>query len=147
MRRPRQFAFAAALLAGVVAGLGLFTFVYGKGASYLVDDPNACVNCHVMRDAYDSWSAATHRTVTCNQCHVPSSLIGKYAAKASNGWWHSYAFTFKDVQTIRIKPANQRILQSNCAACHSRVVGDLLPHGAEPARYCVDCHRGAGHGF
>jgi cytochrome c nitrite reductase small subunit len=136
-----------AVLAGFVVGLGGFTFVYGKGYSYLLDDPQACVNCHIMRDNYDSWAAAPHRTVTCNQCHVPRTLPSKYVAKAANGFRHSYAFTFLAVQTIRIKPSNQRILQANCADCHERLLINIQPHGAPPAKLCVDCHRGVGHGF
>lgn len=146
--RPRGLiGLALALLAGMVLGLGAYTFVYGKGYSYLLDDPAACVNCHVMRDNYDAWTVATHRTVTCNQCHVPKSLAAKYLAKAGNGWRHGYAFTFKDVQTIRIRPWNQRILEANCESCHARMVAIVQPHGAQPTKLCFDCHKGVGHGF
>ena len=31
---------------GVIAGIGGYTFVYAKGASYLTNDPAACANCH-----------------------------------------------------------------------------------------------------
>ena len=37
-----------ALTVGTAAGIGSYTFVYAKGASYLSNDPNACANCHVM---------------------------------------------------------------------------------------------------
>ena len=40
---------------GAVVGLGLYTFVYARGASYLGNDPAACVNCHVMTEQYDGW--------------------------------------------------------------------------------------------
>ena len=36
-------------------GIGAYTFVYARGASYLTNDPAACVNCHVMREPYDGW--------------------------------------------------------------------------------------------
>lgn len=39
----------AAVVVGFVAGMGAYTFVYARGASYLTNDPSACVNCHVMR--------------------------------------------------------------------------------------------------
>ncbi|MDQ7841513.1 MAG: cytochrome c nitrite reductase small subunit [bacterium] len=138
---------ALAFLAGSVLGLGAYTFVYGKGYSYLLDDPAACVNCHIMRDNYDAWAVATHRTVTCNQCHVPKGLAAKYLAKARNGFLHSYAFTFKDVQVIRIRPLNQRVLEANCQACHARMVALVEPYGPQPSKLCFACHRGVGHGF
>ena len=37
---------STAVLAGVAAGVGGFTFVYARGYSYLTNDPKACVNCH-----------------------------------------------------------------------------------------------------
>ncbi|MDQ7858530.1 MAG: cytochrome c nitrite reductase small subunit [Armatimonadota bacterium] len=147
MRRRGSLGLVAALVAGAVAGLGAYTFVYGRGYSYLLDDPAACVNCHVMRDNFDAWAAAPHRTVTCNECHVPKAVVPKYASKLRNGWFHSYAFTFEDVQVIRIKPANQQIVQANCESCHARMIIHVQPPGAARARWCFDCHRGVAHGF
>jgi cytochrome c nitrite reductase small subunit len=43
----------AGVVPGLLVGLGLYTFVYAKGASYLTNDPAACVNCHVMNEQYD----------------------------------------------------------------------------------------------
>ncbi len=136
-----------AMLAGIVVGLGWFTFVYAKGYSYFLDDPTACTNCHAMRDNYDLWTVASHRTVTCNGCHTPHGLAAKYAAEARNGVYHSYAFTFGDVQAIRITPFNRRILQENCETCHAATVDVIQPPGMERARDCADCHRGVGHGL
>lgn len=138
---------AVTLSTAAVIGLGAYTFIYGKGYSYLLDDPRACVNCHIMRDNFDTWTVATHRTVTCNQCHVPSSVLAKYASKLRNGWFHSYAFTFKDVQTIRITPHNRQVLQGNCQSCHERMLMIVQPHGAQPVKFCFECHRGVGHGL
>ena len=52
-----------ALLFGAVAGLGVFTFAYAEGASYLSDDPAACRNCHIMNDVYDAWTRGPHHAV------------------------------------------------------------------------------------
>lgn len=43
------------LIFGSITGVGTFTFVYGKGWSYLTDDPKACMNCHIMTDQYNGW--------------------------------------------------------------------------------------------
>ncbi len=147
MRTWGLLSLGVAIAVGLVGGLGVFTFVYGKGYSYLSDDPAACVNCHIMRDNFDTWTVATHRSITCNQCHVPESFPWKYTSKARNGWFHSYAFTFQDVQLIRIKAANQETLQRNCEHCHQRLVIHMQPPGAQRVRFCFDCHKGVGHGL
>ncbi|MEJ7606892.1 MAG: hypothetical protein WKF37_11635 [Bryobacteraceae bacterium] len=43
------------ILAGAMLGVGLFTFGYARGASYLTNDPQACANCHVMQEQLDGW--------------------------------------------------------------------------------------------
>lgn len=142
----RTLAWVLLAAAGAVAGLGGFTFVYGKGYSYLLDDPVVCTNCHVMRDNFDLWAAASHRTVTCNQCHTPHGLR-KYAAELRNGVVHSAVFTLRDVPVLRIKPYNQEILQGNCESCHRPMIDAIQPPGGPRARYCFDCHPGVGHGW
>ena len=67
---------AAGLLLGTALGVGAYTFVYAKGASYLSNDPNACANCHVMTEQLDGWSRGSHRAVaTCNDCHTPPGFV------------------------------------------------------------------------
>lgn len=141
---------ALAALLGALLGLGLFTFSFAEGTSYLSDDPNACVNCHVMRDQFEGWSHSTHKAVaTCNDCHTPhSNIVSKYLVKGINGWNHSLAFTtgnFPD--PIRIRDFNARIAQQNCIECHATTVSQIHPPvltGA-PERRCVECHGNVGH--
>ncbi len=64
-------AWLGCVLAGVVLGLGLYTFWYARGLSYFSSDPRACVNCHIMREQYDGWQKSSHSAfATCNACHV-----------------------------------------------------------------------------
>jgi cytochrome c nitrite reductase small subunit len=135
---------------GVPLGLGLFTFVYAEGASYLSTDPRACANCHIMWPQFDSWQMASHHTVAgCTDCHLPASGVEKYLAKAVNGFNHSRAFTFQDFhEPIRITPMNAEILQANCLRCHEDLVHEQVA-GATTDRdaiRCVHCHAGVGHG-
>ena len=37
--------------------------------------------------------ASHHAVATCNDCHTPHNLVGKYVVKARNGFWHSFYFT------------------------------------------------------
>src|SRR5690242_21688768 len=109
----RRWKLVGCVLAGVVAGLGAYTFWYAEGLSYLSNDPRSCVNCHIMREQYDGWQHASHHAVaTCVDCHLPHDLVGKYLAKAENGFWHSKGFTFQDFhEPIRIHSKNAAILQ------------------------------------
>src|SRR5436309_15692973 len=112
-------AWMASAFAGVVLGLGFFTFWYARGGSYFSANPSACVNCHIMNDQYDCWQKASHHAhATCVDCHLPHDLFGKYLAKAENGFWHSKAFTLEDFhEPIQIGAKNARILKLNCLEC------------------------------
>ena len=142
-------------LPGIVLGLSGYTFYYAKGYSYLLDNPDACVNCHVMRENYNAWQVSPHRFVTCNGCHVPHNFLGKYATKVEHGMRHSYVFTFENPQVIRIKESGKDIVESNCVRCHAMMVstivhGDVTSlnptlHGGIKERRCFECHQGMGH--
>ncbi len=124
---------AAAL--GVALGVGAFTFVYAKGASYLSTDPAVCANCHVMGEHFAAWQRSSHHAVAgCADCHMPHGLVGKYLAKASNGFWHSLAFTtgvFPD--PLQIKPHNRVITEGACRECHADIVAAIEPLGTGSA--------------
>lgn len=144
-----KWAIIACIFLGMLVGLGLYTFRYAEGLAYLSNDPAACMNCHVMRDQYDSWvKSSHHNAATCNDCHVPHNLIGKYLSKAENGWNHSKKFTLQNFkEPIRIRPANLQKLQHNCVECHSVMVSEIASHTdvqLGQAR-CTDCHRSVGH--
>jgi cytochrome c nitrite reductase small subunit len=139
-----------AVLVGVLAGVGLFTFHHAEGFSYLSTDPAACANCHIMQSQYESWQKSSHHDVAkCVDCHLPHDFIGKYVAKAENGWHHSKGFTLQDFhEPIMIKAKNARILQRNCLACHGELAHGLIEgvNGAPDEVSCVHCHAGVGHG-
>jgi cytochrome c nitrite reductase small subunit len=149
-RLPRLLALAAAVLTGVLIGAGVFTFAYAEGLSYMSNDPEACVNCHIMNEQYDGWVKGPHKdAATCNDCHVPHRLISKYVAKARNGWHHSSAFTLQDFdEPIRIKPGNAVTLEHNCRTCHQELTADISGHYGSDAEgpECLHCHRDVGHG-
>jgi cytochrome c nitrite reductase small subunit len=140
---------ALAVILGLTAGVGAYTFVYAKGSSYLTDRPEACANCHVMNTVFEGWLKGGHQHVAvCNDCHVPHDFLGKWFTKADNGLHHSFAFTFKDIPLmIHAKARSQKVVQDNCLRCHR----DMAQHpvygasGREAALQCVTCHREAGH--
>lgn len=137
-------------LLGCAAGAGAYTFHFAEGLSYLSNDPRACLNCHVMRDQFDGWQkGAHHAAATCNGCHVPHDLLGKYLTKAEHGWRHSKAFTLQDFhEPIRIKDSSRAIVRDNCVRCHASLVGDIEAHDSSwgAPSDCLHCHADAGHG-
>jgi cytochrome c nitrite reductase small subunit len=144
-KRP-WLAGALLILPGMLLGISGYTFYYAKGYSYLQNDPKACVNCHVMNDQYKAWSVSPHRHVTCNECHTPHDVIGKYATKVEHGMRHSYVFTFEKPQVIRLKESGKEIVENNCVRCHEMMVSAIW-HGDDGAgtRKCFECHRGVAH--
>ena len=141
--------FILAVLIGAVAGIGAYTMAYAKGFSYLSNDPQVCVNCHIMQPQYEGWQKSSHHAVAgCVDCHLPHDFIGKWIAKAENGFHHSVAFTSQDfAEPIQIKGKNSRILQDNCIACHQQVVHEAMTApGRSDEVSCVHCHQSVGHG-
>ncbi|HEX9580369.1 MAG TPA: cytochrome c nitrite reductase small subunit [Gemmatimonadales bacterium] len=147
MLKPTRPALLAALI-GIAAGTGGYTFWYGRGASYLTNDPAACANCHIMNAQYAGWVRGSHRAAaTCNDCHTPHALAAKYATKASNGFWHSFAFTTGVFhEPIRIKPRNLAVTERRCRDCHAAMVEMIeATAGARDPRPCITCHAEVGH--
>ena len=133
---------------GVLAGLGVFTFGYARGAAYLTDDPAACANCHVMREQYAGWLKSSHRqAAVCNDCHTPPGFPAKYGVKALNGMFHSWAFTtgwFPD--EIRITARNRGVTERACLKCHQDMVSTLAAaRGHRQKQDCILCHAHPGH--
>ena len=167
MSRASRAALLVAALVGISAGLGAFTFVYARGSSYLTNDPAACANCHVMQEHFDAWNKSSHRNVaTCNDCHTPHNLVGKYAVKAKNGFWHSFYFTaggFPD--PLRITEGNRKVTEAACRDCHAAITAAIVPsppdraerravlpaarpssdHAADGTASCIRCHQYVGH--
>lgn len=142
----------APILFGLALGLGVFTFGYAEGHSYLTDDPAACANCHVMSEQYDAWQKSAHQAVaTCNDCHTPEGLVPKYTVKAINGFNHALAFTTGNFhEPIQITGMNREVAQEACTKCHDTLVHPLrwgADDGDEGGELpsCVHCHGSIGH--
>lgn len=133
---------------GIVAGLGSFTFYKAEGHSYLFDDPQACINCHVMQEQYDAWQHSSHRFVAgCNDCHTPKGFVPKWASKALNGFNHAYAFTTGNFhEPIMATEFNRRMALGRCVDCHDAAANHMQVHPSElDAVGCIRCHGNVGH--
>lgn len=147
--RPKSTAIVLlGIVVGLAVGLGTYTFIYARGYSYFSNKPAACTNCHVMRSYYDGWAKSSHHAVaTCNDCHTPPSLIGKYATKTANGFTHSWAFTRgAEPDAIQIKARNHSVTEAACRNCHKETVSAMeAVHRGAGQRACTHCHGSIGH--
>lgn len=139
---------AAVFVVGSLIGVGLFTFSFAKGFSYLGNDPATCANCHVMEEHYGAWLAGSHSNVaTCNDCHAPhDNIVSKYVVKADNGFWHGLKFTTGWYpENIEIRESNRQVTNRACLYCHAEFTSDMrLTAGAEQID-CTSCHATVGH--
>jgi cytochrome c nitrite reductase small subunit len=140
---------AVGLAVGAAVGIGGYTFVYAKGYSYLLNDPAACNNCHVMNDHFDGWTKSSHHAVaTCNDCHTPHDFVGKYWTKAENGFFHALAFTTGNFpEPIRARGRNREVSEEACRRCHGPIVAQMTTGHEEAGQElsCVRCHGAVGH--
>lgn len=133
----------ASLAAVAAVGMHVSNFTV-----YLGDNPTACNNCHVMGAAYEGWLHGGHQEwATCNDCHTPHDVVGKYTIKAISGARHVYAFYIGPIpDAIRTKPDSQALIQANCVRCHTPTVAEVADGHLDAGRYCFECHRDVPHG-
>lgn len=153
--RARRWLARNALLAvtvfvvGSLLGVGIFTFGYARGYSYLLDDPNTCINCHIMEEQYDGWLNGVHSGVAgCNDCHAPhDNFFNKWYTKGENGFRHALLFTTGGYpENIQIRERNERITDGTCLYCHGDLVDEMhvtRPEGEQIS--CITCHSDVGH--
>lgn len=152
----KKWRMPATLLMGVIIGLGLYLIRLSNASAYLSDDPQACVNCHIMTPQYLTWTHSSHREVAhCNDCHVPhDNVFNKYYFKAKDGLNHAAKFTLRaEPEVIRAVDASIKVIQNNCVRCHLDQVTDakmasMVNKHTEnrTSRLCWDCHKEVPHG-
>lgn len=135
---------------GIFAGLGAATIHISRAPSYMSDQPETCMNCHVMTQAYITWNHSSHREVAnCNDCHVPhDTMLRKYAFKARDGMRHSAIFTARmEPQVIKLSEGAIPVVEANCRRCHASLVDEIHLRAWQPGdNRCWDCHREVPHG-
>ncbi len=147
---------AVIILLGVFTGIAFLVVHSSEAHSYISDDPETCINCHVMYPQYASWAKSSHReTATCAECHVPQdNVFSKYYVKGTDGARHAYVFTSRtEPQVIRIKQRGINVVQENCIRCHQDLVEMTRIIEVTGTNYqegrgsrCWDCHRDVPHG-
>lgn len=136
---------------GVLVGLLLVVGNVSRAMSYLSDEPEVCVNCHVMNPQYATWQRSSHgNNTTCNDCHVPhDNEFNHYFFKAKDGIKHASVFTLRgEPQVIKISEEAVSVVEMNCVRCHEHRLERVGLHKPrqEGELKCWDCHREVPHG-
>ena len=153
---PKKWQLPVIIVLGIFFGLVIYIFKVSNAVSYLSDEPETCINCHVMVPQYATWNHSSHReNATCNDCHVPhNNIVNKYFFKAKDGLRHATIFTLrKEPQVIFIKEEGKKVVHDNCVRCHDNLLTDskLMTQTAfkihsKTERECWECHREVPHG-
>lgn len=148
---PRRFILPTFIIGGLIAGLGIYAVYMSRAHSYLSDEPETCLNCHIMSPYYATWNHSSHsQWATCNDCHVPQdNIISKYAFKAKDGLYHAAVFTIKgEPQAIRPTESSYEVIMNNCIRCHTQLNTEFVKTGmieyadtkSGKGKACWDCH-------
>lgn len=153
---PHRWKLPVTMVLAIFLGLFFYSIYLSKAGSYLSDNPQTCINCHVMVPQYATWNHGSHRELaSCNECHVPhNNVVSTYYFKAKDGLRHATMFTFRlEPQVIQIKDAGIEVVQQNCLRCHEELiitaeqqVNNKAFHSERETRLCWECHRETPHG-
>ena len=153
---PHRWKLPVTVVLAIFLGLFFYSIYLSKAGSYLSDNPQTCINCHVMVPQYATWNHGSHRELaSCNECHVPhNNVVSTYYFKAKDGLRHATMFTFRlEPQVIHIKDAGIEVVQQNCLRCHEELiitaeqqVNNKAFHSERETRLCWECHRETPHG-
>ncbi|MFP4663496.1 MAG: cytochrome c nitrite reductase small subunit [Bacteroidales bacterium] len=152
---PENWRLPVIISLGIVIGLAAFLFHISRATSYLSEDSETCINCHVMVPQYYSWAHSSHREfASCNDCHVPHDNFFKhYYFKGKDGLRHSTIFTLRtEPHSIFIKEEGEQAVHDNCIRCHTELIenGTLVSTNPKMVqkrkdRTCWDCHQDVPH--
>jgi cytochrome c nitrite reductase small subunit len=120
--RSRRTKLAACVMVGMDLGAAVLVARVSNAVSYLSEEPETCINCHVMTDAYASRQRRSHgHAAVCTDCHVPhSSAVAKLAFKGADGTKHACVFTMGDEpEVLRLSERAAPVVQTDCARCHA----------------------------
>ena len=143
------------LLVSVIGGIvGLRYYRHTK------DDPEFCMSCHMMQDAFKTWQKSKHRDFTCQKCHVMSLLeqnkmLISYVVKGPTGstsQTHGRISPWDACSSCHLSEVAQGSLtlnksyghakhifmqKINCSKCHTGTLHMFKPN----EQACSECHK------
>jgi nitrate/TMAO reductase-like tetraheme cytochrome c subunit len=143
-KTKRNLAIALAVMI-LIAGVVNYKFY-----RYTQDDPNFCVSCHLMKNAFDAWSMSSHKGVNCHDCHhlAPVEMVGLM-----------HSFIFKNLSAVPARHGKIIVGTHVCEKCHvdreekfptaPSITDNPFheKHAGFKKRECVECHGKIIHKF
>ncbi|HET6515784.1 MAG TPA: NapC/NirT family cytochrome c [Thermodesulfovibrionales bacterium] len=150
----------------LIAIIGILGSVVGyKYYRHTQDDPEFCMSCHMMKEAFQEWQRGKHRDFTCQKCHNLSlieqnQLLVSFVVKTpgpfsqSHGrkkpWLQCKTCHLSEVaqgSALRKSYGHARhvfMLNIECKVCHGKSLHLFKPN----ENACKECHTDKGvHGI
>ncbi|MBF0558094.1 MAG: NapC/NirT family cytochrome c [Nitrospirae bacterium] len=135
------------VLAAFVTVAGLSALVGYRYYQYTQDNPQFCVSCHLMKEAFSEWQKGKHRDVVCQQCHQLSileknRLLIAYVVKSNQplAQTHGREKPWKACRGCHMDNIAQGSVTMNKSYGHARHV---FMRGLQ----CKECHKSSLHNF
>jgi hypothetical protein len=136
-----------AIALGAIGGLGYFHFG---------NPGDTCASCHEMTGVHSNWTASSHRTIHCRDCHGGSLTLDVHALRSHVDRIIRH-FTGDPNKPVRLLEKHVAGLHESCGKCHPQAIADwqasrhsatyarifLNPeHNQQepPANDCLRCH-------
>jgi nitrate/TMAO reductase-like tetraheme cytochrome c subunit len=135
---------------------GIVGFRYYK---HTKEDPEFCMSCHMMQEAFKTWEKSKHRDFTCQNCHVmdvleQNKMLISYVVKGSQSTaqkhgrvspWDScqgchLSNVFQGSLTLNSSYGHAKhvfMQKINCSKCHTGSLHKFAPNELA----CAECHK------
>jgi cytochrome c nitrite reductase small subunit len=139
LKQPISLKAKILILTGVVVVLGGSGYTGYRVYDYTQNNPNFCVGCHLMQQAYQTWDKSEHKRINCHECHHLS-------VKELNGLLIS--FVFKRPTSVPERHKEHVIVsQKQCNQCHTEGNAIRINRSLFHAKHvymeqieCTQCH-------
>ena len=140
-------------LKGFVLALIVIVAILGVVVGYKYyrhtqEDPEFCMSCHIMKEAFTEWYKGKHRSIICQKCHQLSileqnQLLVAYIMRGNNKQFsqtHGREKPWDACKECHMNEATQGSLTLNNSYGHAK-------HVFIQRINCKTCHKGALHNF
>ncbi len=125
---------------GLYCGVFVAASALGGLAYFHFGNPQqTCASCHEMTGVHSDWSASTHRTVHCRNCHGGALTLDVHAVESHLNRVVRH-FTGDPHQPVHLKERHVPTLHASCRQCHPQAFADweASRHATTYARIFLD---------